>query len=301
MERKKESIRSIKKRETLLAYICLAPVLCGITFCVLIPVIAAFVISFTNWTALSRPVFVGFQNYINIFTRDRFFLKSLAVTFYYAGGAVVLGIIFSFSLAMLMNRKMPARGFFRSIFYMPCIMPAMAIVILWGWMYNVDFGLFNMILRAIGIPRSMWLFGERTAVPSMWLIALWTCGNLLIIFHAGLQNVPRVYHEAAEIDGANSFHRFIHITVPMMSPIIFYNSLMTLIGSMQAFTQAFVLTSGGPNNATLFTVYLIWREGFQNNNFGYANAIAFIFFIIIGLITLVIFKTSDKWIFYEGK
>jgi len=298
---KKNSIRSIKKRETILAYLCLTPVLCGITFCVLIPVIAALIISFTNWTALSSPSFVGFTNYINIFTKDHFFLKSLTVTFYYAIGAVIFSIIFSFSLAMLMNRRIPFRGFWRSLFYMPCIMPGMAVAILWGWMYNVDFGLFNIILRSLGIPRSMWIFGEATAVPSMWIMAIWTCGNLLIIFLAGLQNVPGVYHEAAEIDGANSFHRFIHITVPIMSPIIFYNSLMSLIGSMQAFTQAFVLTNGGPNNATLFTVFLIWREGFRNNNFGYSSAIAFIFFIIIGLITLVIFKTSDKWIFYEGK
>jgi multiple sugar transport system permease protein len=298
---KKQSIRSIKKRETMLAYACLAPVLCGITFCVLLPVIAALVISFTDWNVLSKPSFVGFQNYINLFTGDRFFLKSLAVTFYYASGSVITGIVFSFSLAMLMNRKIPMRGFWRSLFYMPYIMPGMAVAILWGWMLNVDFGLFNLVLRSIGIPRSMWLYGEATAVPSMWLIGLWTCGNLMIIFLAGLQNVPTVYHEAAEIDGASGFKRFIHITVPMMSPIIFYNSLMSLIGSMQAFTQAFVLTSGGPNNATLFTVFLIYREGFKNNNFVYSSAIAFIFFIIIGLVTLVIFKTSNKFIFYEGK
>jgi multiple sugar transport system permease protein len=202
---------------------------------------------------------------------------------------------------MLLNRKMPMRGFWRAVFYMPCIMPGMAVAILWGWMYNVDFGLFNMMLRSLGISRSLWIAGEATAIPSMWLMGLWTCGNLVIIFLAGLQNVPQVYHEAAEIDGAGTFLRFIHITIPMMTPIIFYNFLMSVIGSMQAFTQAFVLTSGGPNNATLFTVFLIYREGFRNNNFGYASAISFIFFLIIGLLTLIIFKVSNNWIFYEGK
>ena len=299
--RKKDSLRYLRRKDTLLAYVFLIPVFCGITFFVLLPVIAAIFISFTNWTALSRPSFVGFQNYVNLFTRDHFFLKSLAVTFYYAIGAVILSIVFSFSLAMFLNRNIPARGFFRSVFYMPCIMPGMAVAILWGWMYNVDFGLFNLILRSLGLTRSMWLFGESTAVPSMWLISIWTCGNIFIIFLAGLQNVPKVYYEAAEIDGAAGFHRLIHITIPMMSPIIFYNSLMCLITSMQAFTQAFVLTRGGPNNATLFTVFLIWREGFQNNNFGYSSAIAFIFFLIIALFTLIIFKTSNKFIFYEGK
>jgi multiple sugar transport system permease protein len=302
---KKDSIRSLKRRETVLAYTCLIPVLLGITFCVLIPVIAAFIISFTEWTGLKPPTFIGIRNYVNIFTRDHFFYQSLAVTLYYAVGAVITGIIFSLCIAMLLNRKLRFRGFWRSLFYMPYIMPGMAVGILWIWMYNVDFGLFNLILRAMGIPRSMWIFGEKTAVPSMWLINLWTCGNLMIIFLAGLQNVPQVYHEAAEIDGANGFLRFRHITIPMMTPIIFYNSLMSLISAMQAFTQAFILANaspnGLPNRSLLFTAFLIYRDGFRNNNFGYASAIAFIFFIIIGLITLVIFKTSNKWIFYEGK
>ncbi|MDR3174507.1 MAG: sugar ABC transporter permease [Treponema sp.] len=297
----KKGIRSLKKREALLAWVYLLPVLMGITFCVFIPVIAALVISFTEWTGLKPPTFTGFQNYINIFTKDYFFYKSVLVTLYYALGAVILGIVYSFMLAMLLNRKIPIRGFWRSVYYLPCVIPGMAVAILWGWMYNVDFGLFNLILRMLGIPRSMWIFGERTAIPSMWLMGIWTSGNLVIIFLAGLQNVPQVYHEAAEIDGANAFRRFIHITIPMMTPIIFYNFLMSVIGSMQAFTQAFVLTSGGPNNATLFTVFLIYREGFRNNNFGYAGAISFVFFIIIGLITALIFKTSNGLIFYEGK
>jgi multiple sugar transport system permease protein len=297
----KNSIRGNKQRETLLAWVYLLPVLTGITFCVLIPVVAALVISFTEWTGLRPPTFIGFRNYINLFTEDYFFYKSILVTLYYALGAVILGILYSFLLAMLLNRRIPLRGFWRAIFYLPCVMPGMAVAILWGWMYNVDFGLFNLILRSLGISRSMWIFGESTAVPSMWLIGIWTSGNLVIIFLAGLQNVPQVYHEAAEIDGAGAFRRFIHITVPIMTPIIFYNFLMSVIGSMQAFTQAFVLTSGGPNNATLFTVFLIYREGFRNNNFGYASAISFIFFIIISLITVLIFKTSKNLIFYEGK
>jgi multiple sugar transport system permease protein len=298
---KRASLRSIKKKETAFAYVCLLPVLTGIVFCVLVPVIAVLVISFTEYTGLSSPKFVGIRNYVNIFTKDHFFYKSILVTLYYSGGAVAGGIVFSLFLAMLLNRKIPFRGFWRSLFYMPCIMPGMAVAILWGWMFNVDFGLFNLILRSLGIPRSMWVYGEATAVPSMWLIGIWTSGNLVIIFLAGLQNVPRVYHEAAEIDGANGFLRFIHITIPMMTPIIFYNFLMSMIGAMQAFTQAFVITNGGPNNATLFTVFLIFREGFRNNNFGYAGAISFVFFLLIGLITLIIFKTSDRWIFYEGK
>jgi multiple sugar transport system permease protein len=297
----KKGIKSLKKREVVLAWVCLFPVLMGIIFCVLIPVIAALIISFTEWTGLRPPTFIGFQNYINIFTKDYFFYKSILVTLYYAFGAVVLGIIYSFLLAMMLNRKIPFRGLWRAVYYLPCVMPGMAVSILWGWMYNVDFGLFNLILRSLDIPRSMWIFGESTAIPSMWLIGIWTSGNLVIIFLAGLQNVPQVYHEAAEIDGAGVFRRFIHITIPMMTPIIFYNFLMSVIGSMQAFTQAFVLTSGGPNNATLFTVFLIYREGFRNNNFGYASSISFIFFIIIAFITALIFKTSNNLIFYEGK
>jgi multiple sugar transport system permease protein len=297
----KNKRRTIRQRETALAYICLIPVLCGIVFCVLLPVIAAFILSFTEYTALKPPRFVGITNYVNLFIKDRFFFKSLGVTFYYAFGAVILGVVYSFCIALLLNRPMPLRGFWRSVYYVPCIMPGVAIAILWGWMYNVDFGLFNLILRSIGLKKAMWISGEKTVIPSMWLMALWTCGNLVIIFLAGLQNVPKVYHEAAEIDGAGNFLRFIHITIPMMTPIIFFNFLMSMIGSMQAFTQAFILTSGGPNNATLFTVYLIFREGFKNNNFGYASAIAFVFFLIIGSLTVLIFKSSNSWVYYEGK
>jgi multiple sugar transport system permease protein len=298
---KKESIRSLKKREITLAYICLLPVLTGIVFFVIIPVIAGLILSFTDYSVLSDARFIGLQNYIDIFTTDKYFFKSIGVTFYNAIGSVIVGTVAALFLAMLLNARIPLRGFWRSVYYLPCVMPAMAVSILWGWMFNVDFGLFNLILRSLGLPRSLWLAGEITVMPSLWIMGLWCSGGGIIIFLAGLQNVPKVFYEAAEIDGASRVSRFVHITIPMMSPVIFYNFLLSMIGAMQAFTQAYVLTGGGPNNATLFTVFLIYREGFRQNRFGYANAVSFLFFIIVGLMTALIFKTSNKWIFYEGK
>jgi multiple sugar transport system permease protein len=297
---KRGSIRSIKRRETFFVYICLLPVLAGLAIFVL-SLLAAFAISFMDYSALKPPVFIGLKNYVDVFTKDFYFYKSLAVTFYNAIGTVAGGTIFSLFIAVLLNKKIPFRGFWRSVFYLPCVMPGMAVAILWGWLYNVDFGLFNFILRSLGLPRSLWIYGEATAIPSMWLMGFWTSGNLVIIFLAGLQTVPTVYYEAAEIDGAGSFLQFVHITIPIMSPIIFYNCLLGMIGAMQAFTSAYVLTGGGPNNATLFTVFLVYIEGFGKNRFGYAGAISFIFFIIVSLLTLLIFRTSSKWIFYEVK
>jgi multiple sugar transport system permease protein len=301
MSIKRTSLASIKKKELLFIWICLIPLLIGIVLFLLVPIIVGFILSLTDYNGFSSLSFVGLKNYVEIFTEDMVFYKSIGITFYFAIGSVVLGTIFSLAMAMLLNRKMPMRGFWRAVFYIPCVIPGMAIVILWGWMYNVDFGLFNLALRTLGIPRSMWVYGEFSAIPSLWLMGMWTCGNLIIIFLAGLQNVPEVYYEAAEIDGANWVQRFMYITLPMMSPILFYNFLLGMIGGIQAFTPAYALTQGGPNNATLFTVFLIWRDAFSYYRFGYASAISFVFFIIIGIFTILIFKSSNKWVFYEGK
>ncbi len=291
----------LKHSEAITAYLCLTPAIIGLLVLTILPLFGVILIGFTEWSGLRPPSFVGLQNYVNLFTKDLFFTKSIVVTLYYALGAVVGGILYSFILAMMLNRKMPLRGFWRAVFYLPYIVPAMAVNILWAWMYDANFGLFNYILNSLGLQKSMWLYSERTSVPSLVLMAVWTSGNLVVIFLAGLQNVPRVYHEAAEIDGANPVQRFIHITVPMMTPIIFYNFLISVITAMQVFVPAFSLTNGGPNNSTLFMVYLIYREGFMRNNFGYASSISFIFFIFIALITGLIFGSSNKWMFYEGK
>ena len=202
---------------------------------------------------------------------------------------------------MLLNRKIPARGFFRAVFYLPYVLPAAAVYIGWSWLYNTEWGLFNYILSKLGIERLMFVSSSSQVVPSLALIAVWLSGNLIVIFLAGLQNVPRVYHEAAQIDGANSWQRFWNVTIPSMTPIIFYNMLMALITNMQVVTPALALTKGGPGKSSYFISYMLYNYAFkQRGKLGLACAIAFVLFLLIGAFTLILFATSKSWIFYEG-
>jgi multiple sugar transport system permease protein len=209
-------------------------------------------------------------------------------------------MIYSLGVAMLLTRNIPARGFFRAVFYLPYILPAVAVYIGWAWLYESNFGLFNYIISSLGINKVHFIADPNLVVPSLAVIAVWLSGNLIVIFLAGLQNVPRVYYEAAEIDGANSFQRFWHITIPTMTPIIFYNLLMSLVTNLQVVTPALALTSGGPGNSSMFLTYLMYRYAFMSGRLGYASAISFIFFIIIAVITGILFSTSKAWIFHEG-
>ena len=294
---KKHSRRS--KQEAKTAYLCLIPAFLGLSVITYIPLIAVFIISFFKWKGASAPVFNGVDNYIRLFTTDPYFMDSMKVTVYFSIVTVIGSMIYSLAVAMLLNRKIPARGLFRVIFYLPYILPAAAVYIGWSWLYENNFGVFNYVLKSIGIKGIMFLNDSSAVVPSLALIAIWLSGNLIVIFLAGLQNVPRSYHEAAEIDGANSWQRFVNITLPCMSPIIFYNLIMSLIANMQIVTPALALTSGGPGNSSMFMTYLMYRYAFKSNQIGYACSISFVFFIIIAVFTVILFATSKSWIFYE--
>lgn len=289
------------RRDNITAYLCLTPALLGLFALTILPLIGVIAISFTEWTGLRLPSFVGIENYIGIFTRDFFFYKSALVTLYFAVGAVIAGIVYSFAVALLLNRNIPARGFWRSVYFIPYIVPAIAVNVVWQWLYDANFGLFNFVLNSLGLDKSLFLQGEGSAVPSLILMTVWGSGNLIVIFLAGLQSVPGAYLEAVEIDGGNAWHKFRNVTLPMMTPIIFFNFLISVVTNLQVFVPAFSITRGGPNNMTLFIVYLIYREGFLRNNMGYACALSLIFFVFIAALTAVIFKTSNKWLFYEGK
>lgn len=287
--------------ESRTAYLCLIPAIMGLVFITYLPLLSSFILGFFKWgKGAPTPVFVGLENYIRIFTRDPYFIDSLKVTVYFSILTVIGSMIYSLFIAMLLNRKIPARGFFRAVFYLPYILPAMAVYIGWSWLYESNFGLFNFILSSLGIHRVLFIADSKLVVPSLAIIGIWLSGNLIVIFLAGLQNVPKVYHDAAEIDGANAWQRFRHITIPCMTPIIFYNLLMALITNMQIVTPALALTNGGPGNSSCFLTYLIYRYAFVSNQLGYACGIAFIFFIIIAVFTAILFATSKSWIFYEG-
>ncbi|RED77622.1 carbohydrate ABC transporter permease [Cohnella phaseoli] len=286
--------------EARVAYICLIPAFLGLIFLTYVPLLGVLGISLTNWTGLKSPKFVGFDNYITLFTTDPYLKDSILATIYFAVLSVVGSMIYSLFIAMLLNRKIPARGIFRAVFYVPFVLPAAAIYVGWSWLYEANFGFFNFLLSEVGLRKVLFIADSSYVVPSLSLISVWLAGNLIVIFLAGLQNVPSVYHEAAEMDGANGWNRFWHITVPCMTPIIFYNLLMSLIANLQVVTPALSLTNGGPGNSSRFMTYLMYDQAFVNYKLGYACATTFIIFAILAAFTAVLFKTSNRWIFNEG-
>jgi len=203
-------------------------------------------------------------------------------------------------IAVLLNRKMPGRTILRAIFYIPYILPAVAVMISWFFLLRYEGGLVNYILVSLGFERVHFLSSAETIIPSLVMIAVWACGNLIVIFLAGLQNVPRVYMEAAEVDGANFWQRFWRITIPCMTPIIFFNMLMSLVVNLQVVVPALAVTSGGPGQASMFMTYLLYHFGPRTGQYAMASAMAFVFFLISALLAAVIFLTSKSWIFYEG-
>jgi multiple sugar transport system permease protein len=276
------------------------PAIIGFVAFTLAPMIASLVISLTDWTIGGKPSFVGLANYKRMFTADDSFYKSLWATLYYTLGAVPLLLIVAFAVALLLNQPVRGQAAFRVIYYLPAIVPIVANSMLWIWLFNPDFGLLNTITEKAGLPRSQWIFDESTAIPSLILMSVWGFGNVAVIFLAGLQGVPRQLYEAISVDGGGTWRRFRHITLPMMTPTIFYSLVTGVIGALQVFVQAAVMTEGGPNDSTLFYIYYLYRTAFTNNEMGYASALAWILFLVIMAVTVVLFRNSSRWVYYEA-
>lgn len=287
-------------RANLEGWLFVLPVVLGLLIWTLGPVLASLYLSFTAYDLLSPPRFIGLLNYRNLIFNDNLFWLSLRVTLTYAVVAVPLGLIGSLALALLLNAKVLGQGAFRSCFYMPSIVPAVASAVLWGWLLNPDWGLVNAALRAAGLPTSRWLASPDSALMSLVVMSLWGLGGGMIIYLAGLQNIPSQLYEAASIDGANQVQRFWHVTLPMLSPTLFFNLVIGLIGSLQYFTQAFVLTQGGPEYATEFYGLNLYQKAFQWLKMGYAASMAWVLFLMIIALTLLIFRSSTLWVYYEG-
>jgi multiple sugar transport system permease protein len=257
-------------------------------------------ISLTETDLLTGFRFIGFENYTRMWS-DPLFWKSLKVTAYYTFALVPTSIIISLIIALLMNQKIAGIGIWRTIFYLPSIVQGVAVAVLWGFVLNPRFGLINAGLKMIGITGPQWLFSEQWAVPGLIIMGLWGAGGAMLLYLAGLQGIPTTLYEAAEIDGANGFRRFLHITVPMLTPTIYFNLLINIIGSFQVFTQSYVMTGGGPNNATLTQVLYLYRKGFINFEFGYASALAWALFLLIMVFTVLVVRSSESWVYYEGE
>jgi len=294
---KESTISRAGKKEERTAYLCLIPAFFGVTLISYVPTLAVFVLSFFDWNGLTTPKFIGLGNFERIFTKDIYFLDSIQSTIYYAFLAVVGAVLYSLIIALFLNMEIKGRTLFRSIFFIPYLLPAIGVFKGWEWLYEGNFGLFNFMLRMMGLSPQRFLDSPEQVIPSLVMIAIWTSGNLIVIFLAGLQNVPRVYQEAARIDGANAWQRFVNVTVPSISPIIFYNVLTALITHLQVINPALALTNGGPGKKSTFMSYVIYLYGFRKNKMGYAAAYAVIFFLMVGVFTIILFSTQKSQLF----
>ncbi len=276
------------------------PMILGLLMFTLYPVCASMYYSFTNYNVLQPPEWAGIDNYRVLFTEDNLFRVSLYNTVYYVVFIVPLGIVMGVAIALLLNMKIKGMAIYRTMYFLPTLVPIVATSILWMWVLNPQFGLINSILYKFGIKGPGWIADVKWSKPSLVIMGLWGFGRGMIIYLAGLQDIPEQMYEAAELDGANWWNRTIHITLPMITPVIFFNLIMGLIGSFQIFTQAYIMTEGGPANSTLFYNLYLWRNAFAYFRMGYASSMAWILFLLILASTLVIFKSSARWVYYGG-
>lgn len=262
---------------------------------------ASLFLSFTRWNIVGDPTWVGLDNYVTIFTEDLRFKKSVEVTLTYSLLYLPLEVMCGIGLAVLMNLKLRGIGIFRTIFYMPSVVPQVAAALVWVWMLNQRYGVINTLLRNVGVNGPNWLGSPHYVLPSLILIALWGVGGSAIIYLAGLQNIPQVMYEAATVDGANAFQKFFRITLPLLSPTIFFQLVLGLIGVFQTFTPAFIAAgeTGGPLQSGLFYMLYIYNRGFISLRMGYASALAWIMTLFILVVTVIVLRSSRYWVYYE--
>ena len=298
---------SLGQRETAAAYIYTLPWVIGFVIFTAGPMAISLYYSFTRFNIIDPPVWVGLQNYVNLYYNPIFW-QSIKVTLYYALLALPLGLIAGFFLAVLLNQEVWGQKIWRTVFFLPSVIAGVAVALMWVRLLNPNIGLVNAFLRAIGIQGPGWLQDPQWAIPSLVLMSLWGVGGGMIIYLAGLQGIPTALYEAAKIDGANALQRFQYVTLPMMTPIIFYNLVLGLIVTFQLFTEVFVATGsggagnvGGPARSTMVYNLYLYLNAFRYFDMGTASAMAWILFLFILLITVLLFRSSSFWVYYEGQ
>ncbi len=288
-------------REAIEGYIGISPWLIGFLLFTLGPFVASFVLSFSDWQITVAPKWVGFDNYIRIFSKDPDFYQSLKVTFSYVALSLPLNLAAGLGLSLLLNHEVRGMRFFRTLFYLPVVLSGVSVALMWAWLLNPEYGIVNTLLAAIGITGPQWFWSTTWALPSVALMSLWRVGGSAIIYLAGLQNIPPHLYEAAEIDGAGRWARLWNITLPMLTPTIFFQLVMELIDAFQVFTAVYVITGGGPVRSTLFYMFLIFRTAFEDFDMGYASALAWIMAVLIMIFTALVFRSSPLWVYYEAE
>jgi multiple sugar transport system permease protein len=301
MKRRKNKLSPERQREERNAWLFVLPVVIGILIFNVFPVLFSLYTSFTRWNLLNPPVWVNLQNYTGLFTTDPFFFPTLRNTVVYALGTVFVGMVLSLLVAMLLNLKIAGQSIFRAIFFLPVVIPTAAAALAWVWIYDPSSsGILNGFLKFFNVSPIPWLTNGRYALLSVMIEALWASFGLnTVIFLAGLQAIPEEYYEAAELDGANAWNKFIHITLPGISPTSFFVLVTSIIGAIQVFDVPFVMTNGGPANATQMIVMYLYTNAFRLQRMGSASAMGYIVFMIILVLTFINFRLEKKWVFYE--
>ncbi len=289
----------LSRREAIVGYTLLSPWLIGFLVFTLGPMIASLYFSFCDYKVIKPPRLIGLANYQRMLADDLFY-KSLTVTAKYTFASVPLGIVVALFVAVLLNQRIWGVRVFRTIFYLPSVVSGVAVSLVFAWIFNYRFGIINFVLGLLGIRGPDWLGRPAWALWAFVLMSLWGVGGNMVILLAGLQGVPVSLHEAAQIDGASAWKRFWSITVPMISPAILFITIMSVIGSFQVFTQAYIMTGGGPANATLFYLLYLYRNAFNWFEMGYASALAWVLFVIILACTLITMRGSQGLVHYEG-
>jgi multiple sugar transport system permease protein len=291
-------MRSKSLRKNLIGYAFISPWILGFLVFTAYPFLSSIYLSFTRYNIVTPPVWVGGQNYKMLLHDDPQFWKALWVTFRFALASVPLGIVAGVGLALLLNQKVRGLSIYRTIFFVPSIVPTVATATIFLWILNPELGLVNSLLRAVHIQGPAWLQDTRWAPWSIVMMSLWGVGGSMIIYLAGLKDIPAHLYEAAHIDGANAFQRMRHITLPMLTPVIFFNLVMGIIGAFQYFTEVYMMTQGGPEDSTLFYALYLFQRAWRYLDMGYASALAWVLFAVIMAVTLLVFRTQRRWVHY---
>lgn len=289
----------VQKRNLFYGLLFVSPWIIGFLWLTVYPMVASLYYAFTDYNLIKAPQWLGTANFQELF-RDELFWTALYNTFYLTVVGLPVGTMFAIALAVLLNQKIRGLAFYRTIYYVPSVVPIVATSIVWMWLLNPAYGPINTLLGWFGIMGPNWLRDTFWAKPALVLTGLWGVGPSVVIYLAALQEVPKQLLEAAELDGAGSWHRLFRITLPMISPAIFFNVIMGVIGSFQVFAQPFIMTGGGPVNSTLVYALYLFRNAFSYFKMGYASALAWVLFGVILVCTLLIFKTSARWVYYES-
>jgi len=289
---------SLRRREALWGYFFLAPFIAGVLIWQAFPLLLSLYHSFTDYEVLTPPKWVGLRNYERMIG-DQLFWTSLANTIIYTVMSVAIFMVFALGGALLLNAKVRGIRIFRVVTYLPSQLPIVASAFIFLWIFEPNFGVANYLLSLIGIEPQRWLFDPVLAKPTLAIMGIWGIGTGIIIFLAGLQGVPESLYDAAKVDGANATRQFLHVTLPMISPVLLFNLIIAIIGSFQVFDLAYLMTKGGPGTETLFYVLYIFRNAFELFKMGYASALAWVFFLVVLLLTFLNFRLSRRWVHYE--